>query len=228
MSDELDISNFEQISIIYSEEFENILSKIYICYQYILADNVVLTNNENAIRDILYLNYLNNDAVRAKILLTDYLFSRESMENNSNGRVDLCIKNEQSFIDTDAYYIIECKRLNGENQAGTTGLNAEYIKEGINRFTTNKYSCYYGVNGMLGFVVNKINIHHNINHINTLMTNKFQSNANVITSLTKANFIDNYDYHYYSVHEDENNKQFTLYHLMFDFSNNILSNENIE
>lgn len=45
---------------------------------------------------------------------------------------------------------IECKRIDG-----TADLNKKYVKEGVARFVTQKYSSYYGRNVMLGFVVKR-------------------------------------------------------------------------
>ena len=63
-----------------------------------------------------------------------------------------------------AYFIIECKRLDGNKT-----LNDKYKNEGINRFITKKYSSYYGANGMIGFVVKKIDIDENIKKIGSFL-----------------------------------------------------------
>jgi hypothetical protein len=56
---ELDASGFKHNGVFYNAEFESILSKVIICYNRMKNDNVVLNNNENEIRDVLYLDYLN-------------------------------------------------------------------------------------------------------------------------------------------------------------------------
>ena len=54
---------------------------------------------------------------------------------HSNGRIDIRIIAKNDFEIDDAYYTIECKRLDNQNLLGETGLNAKYVKEGIKRFT---------------------------------------------------------------------------------------------
>src|SRR5437588_387897 len=127
---ELDASQYEYDGIFFNAEFEEILSKVIACYHLMLTDNVSLTNDENLIRDVLLINYLNNNQVRRQIGLTDYLFDREVPEDTTIGRTDIKIQTTNTFKDTAAYYIIECKRLDATNQSGTTGLNAKYIKDG--------------------------------------------------------------------------------------------------
>jgi len=101
-----------------------------------LEDNVSLSNDENTIRDVLLINYLRDNSIRKKINLTNYLFDREVPEDRSVGRTDIKIQTQNTFEDTSAYYIIECKRLDGTNTTGTTGLNAKYIENGIYRFAS--------------------------------------------------------------------------------------------
>ena len=84
--------------------------------------------------------------------MTDYRFEPEGLEfydGNGQyiGRVDIRILLKNDFEKDDAYYIIECKWI-----TGTCDLNRKYIKEGVARFVTQKYSSYYGRNIMLGFV----------------------------------------------------------------------------
>ena len=117
---------------------------------------------------------------------------------------------------------MECKRLDNINTTGTTGLNAEYIKNGIIRFTSKYYSSFYRVNGMIGFVVTPLDIHANTDCINTLLETSFNE-ANTNRKITQANFIDGFEYHYSSSHSDSDNVPLDIYHLMFDFSGNISS-----
>ena len=39
--------------------------------------------------------------------------------------------------------------------------------------------------------------------------------------ITKGSFIDDYEYHYNSVHTNKDNDELKIYHLMFDLSENI-------
>ncbi|GFI04042.1 hypothetical protein IMSAGC005_02886 [Lachnospiraceae bacterium] len=67
--------------------------------------------------------------------------------------MDIRILLKSDFEKEDAYYVIECKRIDG-----TSDLNKKYVKEGVASFVTQKYSSYYGRNIMLGFVVKKIDM----------------------------------------------------------------------
>ena len=190
---DLDASAYIEAENIYETEFKNLLLNIYSCYELIILDKKeVPSNDENKIRDIL-LEYLKNTEIRQKICLIEgYRFDKEVDEGI--GRVDIKIISINDFENFEAYFIIECKRLDGNKT-----LNDKYKTEGIDRFVTEKYSSYYGVNGMIGFVVKGIDIDKNINKIGdffeTIENNKL----------------------YKSIHKPS----VILYHLMMDFSNNI-------
>ncbi len=180
---------------IYSKtEFEKLLGAIYKCYEKMLSDKIVIPhNNENEIRDRLLFDYLNNNFLRAEYELLDFLFDPEVPVNN--GRSDIKVQTKDTFIDTEAYYIIECKRLDGSSH-----LNKEYKNNGINRFLSGKYPVHpkYKINSMIGFIVKEIDIDANINKIGDFF------------NLIKINKL------YTSNHKD-----FKLYHQMMDFSHNI-------
>lgn len=181
----------------YQSEFQDLIAKIYLCYELMLLDKVELPyNNENEIRDILLFKYLNNNELRQRFGLINFLFDPEVPVNN--GRSDIKISTKDTFIDTNAYYVIECKRLDGEPT-----LNKAYGKDGINRFTTNykskNHEYYYpsncGVNGMIGFVIKNININDNMVKI--------------------GNFFDIIENH--KLYKS-NHKNCRLFHLMLDIS----------
>ena len=214
----LDASGFYPAPHFYEGEFECILIGITNCYQMMIDDKVQVPNDENQIRDILLINYLKKREIRNKLGFTDnYGFDREVPEDNDIGRSDIKVTTRNTLTEQDAYYIIECKRLDNQNLTGISGLNADYIKEGIMRFIIRKYSAFYGINGMIGFVVKNMDIHKNIININTLLKNHFAS-ANTDVFLTKGKYIDDFEYQYFSLHYDVKNNLLKLYHLMFDFS----------
>lgn len=120
------------------------------------------------------------------------------------------------FINDEAYYVIECKRVNSINVNGTSGLNSEYISEGICRFTSGKYSSYYKTNGMIGFVVEPMDINANVTSINNLLVSNY-SLANTTQELQYREIVKGFAFSYCSQHnlfEDS----VVLYHLMFNFS----------
>ena len=87
------------------------------------------------------------------------------------GRVDIRILLKSDFEKDDAYYIIECKRIDGSSD-----LNKKYVKEGVARFVTEKYSSYYGRNIMLGFVVKKMDISANAQLIESIQNSDLDQN----------------------------------------------------
>ena len=204
---------------IYNQEFENILIAIINCYKIMISCKIVLPNDENEIRNKLVSDeYLSNNQLRDKLEITDYLFEPEVPEES--GRADIkIISRELTFRDTKAYYIIECKRLDGKNTSGKTGLNAKYIDEGIARFASKKYSMYNGTAGMIGFVVEKMDIQQNVSAINTLLIEHYNqiSTEEVLTNKT---IVADFNYSYFSRHKIDGVVKI-IYHLMFDFSDNI-------
>ncbi|MDR0303397.1 MAG: hypothetical protein LBH98_01320 [Chitinispirillales bacterium] len=220
----LSATNFVYNFTFYNQEFENILKEIIACYYCIVSENKKLpSNNENTIRDIILKDYLKNRTFKeAHFPLDKYLFDKEISEDE--GRVDIRIMNIKPFTDDYTYYIIECKRLNNENTIGETGLNAKYIYEGIARFTSNKYSMYKNTAGMIGFVVEKMDIRKNISNIRTLLKQNF-NDINTEQNLKYKKIASGFDYSYFSKHKI-NGVSKIIYHLMFDFSDNI-THENL-
>lgn len=214
---ELNASGYKYNNIFYNAEFEDILSKLIVCYNIMISDNVSLCNNENKIRDYMLYNYLKKQSFKVEHGVTNYLFDPELPENN--GRIDIRVMPLNPFVNDDAYYIIECKRLDAVNQNGTSGLNAEYIKEGVSRFVSTKYSTYYKTNGMIGFVVDPIDLNQNVSSINNLLATSFIE-ANTTQNLQYREIVVGFDFSYFSCHNVEENNV-VIYHLMFDLSKNI-------
>lgn len=217
MFTELDASQYEYNGVFFNAEFEEVLTKMISCYYLMLTDNVSLSNDENKIRDCLLYNYLKAPAIKAKLDLNNYLFDPELPEDS--GRIDIRVMPVNPFIEDRAYFILECKRLDSKNTKGKTGLNAQYINEGINRFTSKKYSAYHKTNGMIGFVVEQLDIHKNTQSINSLLTGEFNQ-ITTTQSLTNKIIVSGFNYSYFSTHNSRTDT-LTIYHLMFDFSKNI-------
>lgn len=178
-----------------------------------------IPNHEEKIRTHLVENYLENEEERRKTCLVNQQlrFEVEVQENYNDknetyeGRVDIKVISTDTLSNRKAYYIIECKRIDGGKN-----LNQKYITEGLQRFINNKYSSYYGKNIMLGFIVKNINIKKNLECINLL----HQESLNVYTknqiSVVKDNILNNY-----LICESKyniNSKQLLLSHIFYDFS----------
>lgn len=216
--EKINANNFRFAKEDYANEFQKILSKIILCYYLMLSEKIKLENDENKIRDYILKNYLKKESFKKKYELVNYLFDSELPENK--GRVDIRVIPVNPLINDDAYYIIECKRLDDTNQNGISGFNAEYIKEGIYRFVSKKYSSYFSVNGMIGFIVSSIDINKNVESINRLLNTKFQ-NVSTVQELKFIEIVQDFKYSYHSMHTDTDGNHIALYHLMLDFSKNI-------
>ena len=214
-------SNFIYRSTFYNQEFEDILKGIIACYYCIVSANTKLSNNENIIRDaMLSKNYLKSRAFKeTHPPLGKYHFDKETSENN--GRADIRILHVNPYKDDDAYYVIECKRLDGKEK-----LNCAYIAEGITRFTNDKkYPFYKNTAGMIGFIVDEMDIHQNVSAINILLNQHF-THIDTEKTLTYKEIVSDFEYSYFSRHKIESVLKI-IYHLMFDFSENIIKNKSL-
>jgi len=217
MENELSAIGFSFNRQIYFGEFEILLSKIATCYNLMVQDKVQLPNDENKIRNVLVNQYINNSKIKRQLEIAYFIFP-EVPETESIGRTDIRIQKPDSFYNqNEAYYIIECKRMNSNARRGTSGLNAEYIRNGICRFTSNYYASHYGVNALIGFVVEPLDIHQNADDINFLLQNHFPE-AKIKSGLSRLQFIPDFEYHYSSTHSLTGDRELRLYHLMFDFT----------
>lgn len=226
MFNTLNASIFKKFAIPFRKtHFEKLLAKVTECYHLMIDDGVCLTNDENKIRDVLLINYLSDNTIRQKVGLIQWDFEREVEEDRLAGKVgrtDIKVITLNTFVDQAAYYILECKRLDNKNLSGVSGLNAKYIKEGMKRYTDKYYSSHYRENGMIAFIVERLNIDSNVIEINTLLTTNFTS-VPTIQPLKKHTIPPlDFDYLYKSIHTDKDGDELRLYHLMFDFSNNII------
>lgn len=205
------INNPKYVTYYIDSNFEFILIQMFKCYQKMLVDYDFVENNENKIKNRLYKDYLNNQNIRDELGLNQYLFKTETGmiddDYNEKGYSDIeVIDLKGSFKSTDAFYIIECKRLDDVNPQYQSSLNNKYILEGINRFIEEKYPTHHRVNGMFGFVVKNIDIKENCKHF---------------SDFKLYPFIDNFEFSYRSNHITKTEKTITLYHLMLDFSTKI-------
>ena len=158
---------------LYQANFKKITTYVIDMCDLLVADykknNLKLPNNENKIRSIMLEEYMNKQKVSHDML--GYRFDLEIPENYNGdgthkGRVDIRILLKSDFEKNDAYYLIECKRIDG-----SFDLNNKYVKYGVGRFVTKKYSSYYGRNIMLGFVVKKIDVSSNAKSIEQIQNN---------------------------------------------------------
>lgn len=226
MSNDLKGNRFMYSRDFCSKEFLNISEGIVICYHDIISNGISLVNNEILITKYIILNYLKNDDFKeVTTTLKNYHFDFETIENS--GRVDIRVLPVNPYKGDKAYYIYECKRLDSKQNVGVSGLNAEYIKNGICRFVTDYYTSYYNENGMIGYVIEEMDILENVNCINNLLEVDYTNDRNlpvnprVVNKLEQFNVIDGFPHLYCSRHKKLDEKEISLLHLMFDFSKNI-------
>lgn len=204
----------------YANDFLNkVFSILLICSKEILSNNKKLQNDENFIRNKLYIDYLKDNKQRKKLQIdiNNINFEIETPEiyqYKEIGYVDFKVYNALNyFSNINAYFVIECKRLDGKSR-----LNNEYVNKGILRFVENKYPTITSVGGMFGFVVDNIDIDENVNKLNNIINRIIKKRTAM--PITKTNLINNYNYYYISKHKYKttSSNSFSLLHLMFDFS----------
>lgn len=193
------------------ENLHFILTQIFECYKRMLVDYEYVENNENKIKNRLYRDYLNNQEVRNELGLNNFIFKTETGFVDENydevGYSDFeIIDLKSSFYSTSAFYVVECKRLDGKNPNNKASLCNLYLKNGINRFVIEKYPTNFGVNGMIGFFIEKTDI---------------QKQCKFFNDFKKAAFSDSHENFYRSEHLTISKKHISLYHLMLDFSDKI-------
>lgn len=177
------------LDALYRANFEKITNYILDICELVVEDyekkQLKLPNDENRIRSIMLEEYLTKK--KGTYGMSNYRFELEVPENYDGngyhvGRVDIRILLKSDFEKEDAYYIVECKRIDG-----TADLNKKYVKEGVARFVTEKYSSYYGRNIMLGFVVKKIDISANALLIEEIQNSDFDQNMHGNFELVNSN-----------------------------------------
>lgn len=203
----------------YEFELEQVMQHIVDCHNLMCISGEKLPNDENEIRNQLVEGYLSNSAVMRKLQITDYLFNSEvgvfrESDFKQVGRSDIKVAlRSSSFDEPKKHFIVECKRVDSE-----TGLNREYVQEGVMRFTTQQYPTFLSLNGMIGFCVKTFDIHENSTIKINRHLNKWCPNE-TIQPLTQEKFIEDFEYSYTSNHyTTSSKKQFKLYHIMLDMT----------
>lgn len=208
--------------IIQEDAFSQISKYIVAACDEVIKSRILMgqhiPNDENIIRNVLLNDFLDEDEFREAHGMLDFRFEPECQENYKDasyaygGRTDIKVTLQpDSFKKREAYYIIECKRLDG-----SMDLNKKYIDNGVNRFTAKKYSSYYGKNFMIGFIVMKIDIKKNVSEIET-----YQNKSADESMHGKFEFIFEKDkiMGEYKCRYCYTNEQIELSHIFFNFAN---------
>ena len=195
--------------------FNRIISHVIKCSNEMkntcIATGNGLFNHENKITNRLVEKHLNVDQ-------NDFLFDSQAPENYNpdtdeyKGFADIRVRNKNRFNNSKDYYIIECKRIDGEST-----LNKKYITEGVVRFVGNppKYLSPNKKNIMFGYVVKAIDVPKN-----TIKIEKFQKK--LLAEIITGNFllIVNHcmEYYVYSCQYHSGVDSIELRHLFYNFS----------
>jgi len=194
----------------YQIRLKNLLSDIYTCYKQLIQDGKIVPKKENDIRDILVDDYFTKN-------IHDFKFEKE--KKNTLGRVDIYIIKNETKLDLKPHFIVECKLLDNTNSDGKDGLNGKYISNGVQRFLTEHYYLEnnFNINAMIGFIIEKLDISSNIKSINKLSEKIFKN----IIEIKQPIILDSQHIYKSSYQTGKPEKDFFLYHLMMDFSDNL-------
>ncbi|WP_337017675.1 hypothetical protein [Oceanobacillus massiliensis] len=176
-----------------------------------------LFNHEDKIKNRLIEFYLDNKENQMSLGLPNLEMKfdpeiSESYDVSTDqfiGRTDIRISNKDIFHNRNLYYIIECKRINGNAK-----LNKAYVTEGIARFVEEKYYSGYGRNFMLAFEVKKLNRKENIDKIKRIQYYELRT----YISEEFLYIEDKEDYSILSGKYNLGQEKLELRHIFYDFS----------
>ena len=208
---------------LYEKKFSKILELCIYSHSQMLKNETQLNDkDEETLRSMLK-TYMQNN--RGNFKLGNYHIDSESAEIDectykTLGYCDLKITipdNNEWSNETEKYFIIECKRLDG-----SVNKNKLYISQGIHRFITEKYSKNMNIGGMIAFVENNKGAIKDINEIvediNKKLIEDFRHLAD--EKLFPYTVIENFVNSYQSKHDIRyKNRTIKLTHLFFDNRN---------
>jgi hypothetical protein len=195
--------------------FKNIIEHLKKCSSEMKTDCIktrnLLHNDEDKITNRLVENYLNKDPSNIRFILQ----SPEKFlpnEDRYKGRTDIRAVSFNWFRDSNAYYTIECKRIDGESY-----LNREYIINGVARFVvgTPQYPSQNKRNIMFGYIVKTVDIPQNTIKIEELQ-NRFLDKVAASGFVLESNF--DSEYYVYSCQYQSEAYCINLSHLFYNFA----------
>ena len=199
----MDASVFVFQKDFFMSQLQGLLNDICNVYVLICKNGQLIKNDENTIRDGVGSFFEKQTYKNTTTTAKDYFFESEGRQQKTAGRVDIRFLSPNCYAHQDAYFAIECKRLDGKAH-----LCKEYVDNGIRRFTTGKYPSLLGCNAMLGFVICTIDLPTTVGQINSHLE---QAEHLVTSSSTMSARVDLESRHG-TPHE------FVLYHLWLDFA----------
>ena len=198
--------------------FNDSIYLLFVCSQRMVSDcksGKLVLNHEDKITNRLAARYLNKNNIGLRFIpQTQEHFDPET--DSYIGRTDFTVIGEDFLRNDNAYYVVECKRIDG-----STHMNNEYVKNGVVRFInllsdgTPKYSSYYRQSIMFGYVVQAIDIPQNAAEIDGIQRTILKNIPIGLFSLVQ-NF--ETEFFYYSCQYETTVGNIDLAHLFFDFS----------
>jgi hypothetical protein len=166
---------------------------------------------ENDIRDRFIYDFYHGRSRLRDLINDNILFvnlERWVFKNKSDlGRTDL------SFAISGFEFIVECKRLKN--------ASPQYIKEGLSRFINKDYSKNESYAGMMGFVVSG-----DIESICSVLKDKCHQESYCESDFVRSKTGKN-DKYFVTSHHREGANAINIYHLFFEFSQSLLSPNNL-
>lgn len=233
---------FSKRKIQYPERvFRMVTDYLIFCYLKLITSRVAyskhfISNNtsislENFLRDSFLYDFIQKSKKEYKLFNPIYykvigsflyfaevqtLFAQESKLRSS--KIDIFVTNLNNKllgnnVQEQIYFDFECKRLN-------RSLKNEYVAHGIKRHLERDYRDGFSFTGMIGFV-EEGNIDQVINDINKIIKKSSFFSASEYLNNIKLNR--KFKNTYLSKHSKFNSDEFTIYHLLFDYSK-IISN----
>ena len=199
----MDASVFEYREVYYRLQLQGLLNDICGVYALICQSEQHLPDDENKIRDAFGKYFFDQAYKMTTTTAKDYHYGSEVWLQLTAGRIDMQFLSPNCYKHQDAFFAIECKRLDGRSH-----LSKEYVDNGIRRFTKGKYPSLLGCNAMLGFVVCTIDLPATMSQINSHLE---QTEYLVTTNSTMSTRVDLESRH-------GTPYDFVLYHVWLDFS----------
>lgn len=236
------IQNRKDVLSITHKRIRYILSYVIECHRLFLNDNItysqtwVQQNTTFHFEDYLKFKFLDDYLIPNKYLLRSVLseleeinFAAETQQRfiDTDGKqkpdkIDICInklglQNEWKEPDENIYFVIECKRI---KQISDT---SDYILD-IQKFCNRNYTnLRLPFEGQIAFIENSTLSHTNV-------ADKINKHLKTSPTITTDLYLSKIKLHsaiagsYYSSHKKNFNKniQFSIFHLMFDYSGVVL------
>jgi hypothetical protein len=159
------------------------------------------------------------DLVKLPVKIDREIPEDDLQTGEEKGRIDLLFTSAER-IREDVYFAFECKKLNKiDSKNKTNSLAREYVKEGMMRFVTGKYSSSVNNGGMIGYVMDGNTdtaigaVNRNINH-NRIHLRISNSNSLLPSSLIPSNSEIKETQH------DLDGRNFMIHHLFLPITSN--------